>query len=128
MNDNEKVLTYDEAKQLCRAAFDGGALYGQESMRYHVNAVAYDWEHWLAKNERLFRPKPTVEDVLRELVRGLLWCRIDDADAKLCPLYDEGEPYRCRKDKLLRELGINAVSYESPCIAGNLQELGVDIK
>ena len=47
-------------------AFDGGALYGSESMRYGVNARAYDWEHWLAKNERLFKPRPTVEDVLRE--------------------------------------------------------------
>lgn len=66
MNEGEKVLTYEDAKQLCMKAFDGGATYGSESMRYHVNAVAYDWEHWLKENERLFKPKPTVEDVLRE--------------------------------------------------------------
>ena len=66
MNDCEKVLTYEEAKQMCMKAFDGGAAYGSESMRYGVNAMAYDWEHWLAKNERLFKPRPTVEDVLRE--------------------------------------------------------------
>jgi hypothetical protein len=68
MSDGEKVLTYEEAKQLCMKAFDGGALYGSESMRYGVNARAYDWEHWLQKNESLFMPKPTVEDVLQEFV------------------------------------------------------------
>ena len=62
----EKALTYEEAKQMCMKAFDGGATYGSESMRYGVNARAYDWEHWLAKNERLFKPRPTVEDVLAE--------------------------------------------------------------
>jgi len=62
----EKALTYEEAKQLCMKAFDGGVTYGSESMRYGVNAMAYDWEHWLAENERLFKPRPTVEDVLRE--------------------------------------------------------------
>ena len=66
MSADEKVLTYEDAKQLCLRAFDGGALYGSESMRYGVNAVAYDWEHWLKKNESLFKPEPTVEDVLRE--------------------------------------------------------------
>ena len=64
--DEDKVLTYEEAKQLCRMAFDAGADYGSTSMQFNCNAVAYDWEHWLKKNERLFMPKPTVEDVLRE--------------------------------------------------------------
>ena len=68
----EKVLTYEEAKQMCMKAFDGGAIYGSESMRYGVNARAYDWEHWLAENERLFKPKPTVEDVLREFTDAIL--------------------------------------------------------
>lgn len=63
----EKALTYEEAKQLCMKAFDGGALYGSESMRYGVNARAYDWDNWLKENECLFKPKPTVEDVLREM-------------------------------------------------------------
>jgi len=71
MNDCEKVLTYEEAKQMCMKAFDGGATYGSESMRYGVNARAYDWDHWLKKNECLFKPKPTVEDVLREFAYGL---------------------------------------------------------
>lgn len=62
----EKALTYEEAKQLCMKAFDGGALYGRESMRYGVNARAYNWDHWLKKNECLFKPRPTVEDVLTE--------------------------------------------------------------
>jgi len=71
MNDCEKVLTYEEAKQMCRKAFNGGVTYGSESMRYGVDARAYDWEHWLAENERLFKPRPTVEDVLREFAYGL---------------------------------------------------------
>ena len=66
--DEDKVLTYEEAKQLCRIAFDAGADYGSTSMQFNCNAVAYDWEHWLKKNERLFMPKPTVEDVLREML------------------------------------------------------------
>jgi len=68
VNDSDKVLTYEEAKQLCMKAFDGGATYGSESMRYGVNARAYDWDHWLKKNEGLFKPEPTVEDVLRGVV------------------------------------------------------------
>ena len=68
MSDNEKALTYEEAKQLCRMAFDAGADYGSTSMQFNCNAVAYDWDHWLKKNERLFMPAPTVEDVLREFV------------------------------------------------------------
>lgn len=63
---NEKDLTYEEAKELCRKAFDGGVTYGTESMRYGVNAVAYDWEHWLKDNEHLFTPPPTIESTLRE--------------------------------------------------------------
>ena len=69
--DEDKVLTYEEAKQLCRIAFDAGADYGSTSMQFNCNAVAYDWEHWLKKNERLFMPKPTVEDVLRQFAEGL---------------------------------------------------------
>ena len=69
--DEDKVLTYEEAKQLCRIAFDAGADYGSTSMQFNCNAVAYDWEHWLKKNERLFMPKPTVEDVLRKFAEGL---------------------------------------------------------
>lgn len=56
----------EDAKRLCHMAFDGGADYGSTCMQYNCNALAYDWEHWLAKNEQLFRPAPTVEDVLRE--------------------------------------------------------------
>lgn len=68
MSDSDKVLTYEEAKELCKKAFDGGIDYGTESMRYSCNAVAYDWDHWLKKNERLFKPKPTVEDVLHSFI------------------------------------------------------------
>jgi len=79
--DEDKVLTYEEAKQLCRIAFDAGADYGSTSMQFNCNAVAYDWEHWLAKNERLFRPKPTVESVLEEFVARWMETHHDDIPA-----------------------------------------------
>ena len=48
-------------------------------------------------------------DKLRELVRGLEVCADEDADARTdCPLYDEGEPDRCAKERIKRELGIEA--------------------
>lgn len=43
---------------------------------------------------------------LEDLVRGLEMCGDDDADAHDCPLYDESEPYRCKKDRLMCKLGI----------------------
>lgn len=67
MTDSEKVLTYEEAKELCEKAFDGGYTYGSQSMLYGRNAAAYDWNHWLKENESLFKPKPTIEDVLRDM-------------------------------------------------------------
>lgn len=79
----EKDLSYEEAKQLCRIAFDAGADYGSTSMQFNCNAVAYDWEHWLKKNEGLFRPKPTAEDVLREFLDALDIDRCDDPDATI---------------------------------------------
>lgn len=59
-------VTLEEAKQLCKKAFDAGADYGSTCMQFNCNALAYDWEHWLKKNESLFKPKQTVEDVLLE--------------------------------------------------------------
>ena len=35
MTDDEKALTYEEAKQLCRMAFDAGADYVRTSLQYH---------------------------------------------------------------------------------------------
>ena len=43
---------------------------------------------------------------LKALLRGQQVCDDPDADAKDCPLYDEDEPYRCKRDRLMRELGI----------------------
>lgn len=72
MNDTDKVLTYEEAKQLCIEAFDCGVLYGSESMRYGVNATAYDLEHWLKKNEGIRdyinATQKDLTDTLRKLV------------------------------------------------------------
>ena len=47
---------------------------------------------------------------LRALVEGMEWCKIDDADAKFCPLYDEDEPFRCKKERYLKEVGLAEVS------------------
>ena len=48
-------------------------------------------------------------DKLRKLVRGLEVCADEYADARTdCPLYDEGEPYKCAKERVMRELGIEA--------------------
>lgn len=71
MSDSEKVFTYDEAKELCRKAFNGGTMYGGESVRDGTNAVAYDWNHWFKDHEHQFMSAPTVEDVLREFAKGL---------------------------------------------------------
>ena len=84
MSDSENVLTYEEAKELCKKAFDGGATYGSESMRYGVNARAYDWDHWLKKNEGLFKPKPTVEDVMVEFATD--WESAQDGEDKTAVL------------------------------------------
>lgn len=45
-------------------------------------------------------------EALKELVRGYEYCAIEDADAKECPLYDESEPFRCKRDRMLGELGV----------------------
>ena len=63
---DERVYTYKDAEELCRKAFDAGKDYATASLRYGVNAVAYDWEHWFKRNEYLFMPTQTVEDVLCE--------------------------------------------------------------
>ncbi len=70
----EKDLSYEEAKELCRMAFDAGVDYHSTCTQFNCNAVAYDWEHWLKKNEGLFRPKPTVDDVLREFADEVQRC------------------------------------------------------
>ena len=67
----EKDLSYEEAKQLCQMAFDAGVDYHSTCAQFNCNAVAYDWEHWLKRNESLFRRKPTVEDVLREFAANI---------------------------------------------------------
>ena len=47
---------------------------------------------------------------LRELCEGMLVCYEscnEHLDTRTdCPLYDDGEPFRCKKTRLLRELGI----------------------
>lgn len=44
---------------------------------------------------------------LQDLVRGMRICSDDSEEAQKCPLYDENEPYRCRKDRLMSELGLS---------------------
>lgn len=43
---------------------------------------------------------------LRMLLEGQQVCSDEKADAHDCPLYDEREPYRCAKERLMQELGI----------------------
>lgn len=38
-------------RSLLREAFDGGYTYGSECTRYGVDAVAYDWKHWLKEHD-----------------------------------------------------------------------------
>lgn len=76
--DEDEALTYEEAKQLCQMAFDAGVDYHSTCTQFNCNAVAYDWEHWLKKNERLFRPKPTVEDVLTEFACAGIHIAVDE--------------------------------------------------
>lgn len=46
---------------------------------------------------------------LRDLVNGILICDSEDADAEVqCPLYDKSEPYRCKKERLIAELKLDA--------------------
>ena len=49
-------------------------------------------------------------DKLRALLKGQQVCADDEADARDCPLYDESEPYRCKKERLMQELGIEETS------------------
>ena len=87
---DEKVFTYEEAKELCKLAFDGGNKYGTESMRYNCNALVYDWEHWLMKHGHRFRPKQTVDDVLREFLGECETARAlgyDDVPQEVVPKY-----------------------------------------
>ena len=53
MSNAEKVFTYEEVKKLCKDAFDSGTIYGSESVRYGVDAVAYNWPHWLKEHDWL---------------------------------------------------------------------------
>lgn len=62
---------------------------------------------------------------LRMLVEGMQWCEMEDADARLCPLYDEHEPYRCMKRRLMDELGVR-IPYEKPEIIDAPCESGGD--
>lgn len=82
----DKALTYEEAEQLCRRAFDGGATYGSESMRYGVNARAYDWEHWLEKHESLFTAKPT--DTWESVIYDAMQAGRTDASVDVTPLIE----------------------------------------
>lgn len=49
---------------------------------------------------------------LRTLVRGLIVCGDTDADARDCPLYDEDEEFRCRKERMLEDLGFEVPDVE----------------
>ena len=44
---------------------------------------------------------------LMDLVTGMLICNSEDADAEVfCQLYDKSEPFRCKRERLMKELGL----------------------
>lgn len=43
---------------------------------------------------------------LRGLVIANQICHDDAVDSRECPMYDKHEPYNCRRERTLRELGI----------------------
>lgn len=65
MHDDDKVLSCDQVRQLCRKAFDDGFTYGVKWTRYRELASRYDWSHWLKKNKNAFPTLQIVEDDLR---------------------------------------------------------------
>ena len=83
MSGNEKALTYEEAKRIAKMAFYGGIEYERTCMQYNCDAKAYNWEGWLKEHAALCRPKPTVEDVLREFVDALDIDRCEDFNATI---------------------------------------------
>ena len=70
-------------------------------LRIEAERLCDDNEHLREENAKL-----------RELCEGMLVCYEpcnEHLDARTeCPLYDENEPLRCRKARLLRELGIGS--------------------
>ena len=44
-------MTSTELRKLLKEAFDCGVLYGAESVRYGVDAVAYSWKNWIKKHD-----------------------------------------------------------------------------
>ena len=45
-------------------------------------------------------------EALRGFIAAMFVCTSDDADARTCPLYDEDEPNRCAKERVMEELGL----------------------
>ena len=60
-----------------------------------------------------FGRRKTIDDLLdensklRALVAGQVICDAEDADGRECPLYDANDPYRCKRDRYMRELGLD---------------------
>lgn len=69
--DRIEDAAHEEAKRIAKMAFDGGIEYERTCMQYNCDAKAYNWEGWLKRHAELFRPKPTVQSVLREFADGL---------------------------------------------------------
>ena len=43
---------------------------------------------------------------LRGFIAAMFVCSDDEVDARACPLYDEREPNRCAKERVMEELGL----------------------
>lgn len=70
-----------------------------------------DWHVWgdgsIPRKMRSIADEMEAENnKLKELAKGLLYCLDDHLDAHDCPLYDEGEPNKCKAERLIREAGV----------------------
>ena len=73
----------------------------------HVFTVALKDVKLLSDNrDKLIEHLKAENGSLKELAHGLLYCLDDGLDAHDCPLYDEGEPNKCKVERLIRETGL----------------------
>lgn len=89
-----------------------GVLLGRPVCFNDVIMRAEEFDDLLRRLRALRGGESRVDDVaaenamLRDVVNAMRICDDDDADGRDCPLYDESEPYSCKMDRVLGELGL----------------------
>ncbi len=83
--DRIEDAAHEEAKRIAKLAFQGGIEYVRTSRQYNCDAKAYNWDGWLNRHAALFRPKPTVQSVLREFAEKIT----DSQTPGVHPTYEE---------------------------------------